>query len=80
MNTIDEIIETIGVPELAAAVGSAKTAVYNARKSGAFPARWYQIVDAMCQSRGLECPMDLFNFVRPAGDESALALDLEAVG
>ncbi|MFC4668360.1 hypothetical protein ACFO5X_07335 [Seohaeicola nanhaiensis] len=57
------ICEQLGRKRISERIGVGKTAVGNAVSDGLFPARWWREIKEMCDEQGLECPVDLFNFI-----------------
>lgn len=60
--SVEQICDTIGRRQIAAAVGVGVTSVSNAVVDGRLPARWFHIVDGLCAAKGLPCPRNLFSF------------------
>lgn len=71
MDTTDEdepnkaklIAERIGRRKLAAELGVRTTAVSNAVVAGAFPARWFAVIERLCAEAGDPCPREAFTFL-----------------
>ena len=63
MTSVSIICDTLGRSAIADRVGVGLTTVSNAATSNRFPARWYVLIKAMCDDKGIECPIDLFSFV-----------------
>lgn len=73
MSTPTAIIDALGVSQLSAKLGVGKSAVLNARNKPLLPGRWYAPVREMCAEAGLECPLGLFNWSRPAPEKGKRA-------
>lgn len=54
-----------GENALAEALGLTKFSVRAARREGAFPARWYAPLKALCDEHGVPCPLVAFNWLAP---------------
>lgn len=61
--TTSQICQAIGRKAIASAVNVGVTQVGNAVAENRFPARWFLAVKQLCDSKGVECPAYLFNFV-----------------
>ena len=64
--TVASLRKFIGRSRMAVAVGVSVSAVDLAVHHNAMPASWYRAISALCQSAGINCPMDLFNWKAPA--------------
>ncbi|WPZ23130.1 hypothetical protein T7987_07835 [Sulfitobacter faviae] len=69
MTSTSEVCDKLGRKRMADSLGVGVTTISNAAVSGAFPAKWYVVMQEMCRAEGVECPDDLFNFIRPAPTE-----------
>jgi hypothetical protein len=70
------IIDTIGVPTMAALLGLSPFSIVAAKRDGVFPAKWYAPLRGACADRGINCPMDAFRWLEP--DKKAVESQLLA--
>lgn len=63
---VTKIIAELGAENIRSALGVSKHSVRHARADGAFPASWYNVLNGMCESAGIECPLSAFNMKQPA--------------
>ena len=77
MTTHAEIIKCLGASRIAEAIGVAENAVSMAKGRKKFPPSWYDVLDAMCAERGIDCPRELFNFKSPVIAPEASCLSAE---
>jgi hypothetical protein len=66
MMNASEICDALGRKTIKEALGVTKASVSHAASAGSFPASWYPIIKGLCDTRGLECPVDAFNFKSPS--------------
>lgn len=66
MTNTSEVCDKLGRKRMADCLGVGVTTISNAAVSGAFPAKWYAVVKKLCSADGIECPDELFNFIKPA--------------
>lgn len=78
MTNTSEVCDKIGRKRMADSLGVGVTTISNAAVAGIFPARWYAVVKGFCLSDGIECPDELFNFIKP--NTRVDAEPLKAVG
>ncbi|WP_306150619.1 hypothetical protein [Roseovarius sp. MMSF_3281] len=72
MMTVSEICTTIGRKELERALGVSKAAISNAVSNEAFPPSWFDVIEAECAKRDINCDRSLFAFRRaPHAPEDA---------
>lgn len=71
MTIASDIVAAVGRKNLRDRLSVGDTAITNALTRGCFPARWYLVVKAECDSLGLECPESLFGFVSAHGVSQA---------
>lgn len=64
--TVPYIVSNLGAESVAAVLGVSVHSVRKAVENRAFPASWYDVMDAICVDRGIECPRTLFNFKAPS--------------
>jgi hypothetical protein len=68
MHTVIDIVRELTPKALARRLGVRNTAISNAVAQNRFPARWYQIVTAMCSEKGIKVEGEeyrgLFNFIQ----------------
>lgn len=62
-NPASRIADRIGRKVIAEKLGVRPTAVSNAVVAGAFPPRWFLIIEAACAEFGVECPREAFSFL-----------------
>jgi hypothetical protein len=65
MNASD-ICDALGRKAIKEALGVTKASVSHAVREKSFPASWYPVIRDMCEARGIECPVEAFNFKSPA--------------
>lgn len=65
MQDVSDIVSTLGRDCLSSALGVGKTAISNAVVDNRFPAKWYAVIQDMCNAQAIDCPRDLFAFVQP---------------
>lgn len=63
--TAKNIIEKIGAKAIADCLGVGLHSVRHAKFTGEFPANWFDALDRLCKSEGIDCPRCLFTF-RPS--------------
>lgn len=68
MSTPASLIESIGVQRLRAKLGVGETAILNAKRKPLLPGRWYAPVKELREEDGADCPIELFNWSRPADE------------
>ncbi|QDP64874.1 MAG: hypothetical protein Unbinned5081contig1001_31 [Prokaryotic dsDNA virus sp.] len=66
MDTSQDIAQQIGRKEISEALGVGIKAISNACVAGSFPASWYAEIKALCDERGIDCPLCAFNFKTPS--------------
>ena len=71
MTDILYIARKLGRNKIADALNVGATAVSNHIVRGAFPASWFDKIEGLCISAGLECPRSLFAFRKALPDDSA---------
>ena len=71
--TAAAVCDALGRREMAARLERTVAAVSNAASEGVFPSGWFLVISKMCEDRGVECPLSLFNFLAPADAISAAA-------
>lgn len=59
--TAREIIESLGRDVVAASLGVSESSVKNAVGSS-MPARWFNVMEGLCQKSGIDCPRSAFAF------------------
>ena len=62
MMTISEFARALGRKEMAEALGVGATAISNAVVAEAFPASWFDTLEALAKAKGVECPRALFSW------------------
>lgn len=67
---VEHLADTISRRLIAARVGVGMTAVSTAISRGKFPASWFVEMQALCEERGIDCPVEAFNFKVPSSDTS----------
>tara|TARA_R110002051_G_scaffold325869_1_gene432641 strand:+ start:1517 stop:1741 length:225 start_codon:yes stop_codon:yes gene_type:complete len=67
---VKKIIDGIGAETICNRLGVTSHSVRGARTNGAFPASWFDELDALCRSSDIECPRSVFNW-RVASAEAA---------
>ena len=50
----------LGRKEMAQELGVGLTAISNAVVAGAFPAAWFNTLEALAKAKGIDCPRHLF--------------------
>ncbi len=70
MTNTSEVCDKLGRKRIADSLGVGVTTISNAAVSGVFPAKWYAVVKNLCRTEGIECPDELFNFIKPAGGDA----------
>ena len=71
MEDISNIVQSIGRRRLSSILGVVDTSVSNAVAKSKFPAKWYVIIKSECDRLGVDCPDELFSFIRQPQDEDA---------
>lgn len=77
------IIDTLTPDAIMSRLGVSFHMIRYARSSGVFPASWYDEIDAMCLSVGIDCPRSAFNWKNSANNissTSALTADCQPSG
>lgn len=74
MMSVSEIVGAVGRGSLRDKLGVGDAAISNAISRGVFPARWWGVLKAECDTIGIECPLEAFSFaicVSPSPDEGS---------
>lgn len=61
-----QIIEALTADVLKRELGMSDRAIRHAKSSGSFAALWYRPLKELCESHGIYCPLDAFNWKLPA--------------
>ena len=69
-NKVSDMCDQLGRKRIADSIGVRVTAVSNASVDGAFPASWFNVIDALCDEAGIKLSRSLFNFKGPPMDVS----------
>jgi hypothetical protein len=64
MVSTSEICDKLGRGNIAVSLGVKPQAVSNAVNSGKFPAKWYRVIKEQCAQADIECPDEVFSFVK----------------
>lgn len=73
-HVVQKITKELGNAAIREAVGVSDHSIRYARTTGKFPASWYAPIKAMCDERGVDCPLGVFNFkitTKKVGTEGA---------
>lgn len=71
MQPFDIILNEVGSDHIQKACGVSEYSIRSAKRGRQFPASWYGEIKKECDRLGLECPMELFSFKRPAQQDDA---------
>lgn len=66
MMDASKICDALGRRTIKEALGVTKASVSHAVKAKSFPASWYPVIKDLCDERGLDCPVSVFNFKSPS--------------
>ena len=66
--TASDLLDRLGRPRVAAALGLTISAMNNAASRGKMPARWFAVIAALCAAEGIECPTEAFAMIRVKGN------------
>ncbi len=64
MTTAKDIVDALGRPEIQQKLGIGTQSVTNCIAGNEFPARYYGGMKELADARGVELPLDLFNWRR----------------
>lgn len=59
--TANEVIDLLTAPAIMERLGVSLSSVKEARRNG-FPASWFDVIDNMGKSHGVDVPRSIFNF------------------
>ena len=62
MENTNTIVKHLGSAAIEKACDVSEYSVRAAKRSGSFPASWFNAIDNLCRSAGIDCPRDIFNF------------------
>lgn len=63
---VKQITRAMGAEEAERRLGVGRRSLRLAREREVFPASWYPQIRDFCEERGLNCPMDAFNWKSPS--------------
>jgi hypothetical protein len=70
---VNGIVAALTADAMCEALGVGFHAIRYARNAGTFPGNWYGTLLAMCDERGIDCPLDLFTWKTAAQHSEAAA-------
>jgi hypothetical protein len=62
--TVKNLIDTLGVKDMAEALGLSSETVRQRQYRGNLPATWYGPISQLALEKGADCPRDLFGFIK----------------